>query len=110
MEGAAAGGASWETQAVRRGGVGDAVDRRHWIPLGAGRNSNAAAVEEEGDTLGSKARCTTLLDSFSTADLSLSFRFGFPNVGIGCGRVSTAKFLVNTGGRNLTGTVLTGPT
>lgn len=36
MEGAATGGASWEAQAVWRGGVGDAVDRRHWIPLGAG--------------------------------------------------------------------------
>lgn len=35
VEGAATGGASWEAQAVRRGGVGDAVNRRHWIPLGA---------------------------------------------------------------------------
>lgn len=36
MEGAAAGGASWEAQAVGRGGVGDAVDRCHRVPLGAG--------------------------------------------------------------------------
>lgn len=36
MEGAATGGASWEAQAVGRGGVGDAVDRRHRVPLGAG--------------------------------------------------------------------------
>lgn len=36
VEGAAAGGASREAQAVRRGGVGDAVDGRHRVPLGAG--------------------------------------------------------------------------
>lgn len=47
VEGAATGGASWEAQAVRRGGVGDAVNGRHWIPLGAGGNSDTAGVEEE---------------------------------------------------------------
>ena len=36
VEGAAAGGASREAEAVGRGGVGDAVDRRHRVPLAAG--------------------------------------------------------------------------
>lgn len=36
VEGAAAGGASWEAQTVWCGGVGDAVDRCHWVPWGAG--------------------------------------------------------------------------
>lgn len=47
VEGAAAGGASWEAQSVRRGGVGDAVDRRHRVPLAAGRHGDTAEVEEE---------------------------------------------------------------
>lgn len=47
VEGAAAGGASWEAQPVRRGGVGDAVDGRHRVPLAAGRHGDAADVEEE---------------------------------------------------------------
>lgn len=57
MEGAAAGGASREAQAVRRGGVGDAVDGRHRVPLRAGRHSDAAEEEEEeGEALGWKPR------------------------------------------------------
>lgn len=42
VEGAAAGGAAWEAQAVGGGGVGDAVDRRHRVPLPAGRRCDAA--------------------------------------------------------------------
>lgn len=53
VEGAAAGGAPREAQAVRRGGVGDAVDGRHRVPLSAGRHGRAAEEEEEeGDALG----------------------------------------------------------
>lgn len=47
VEGAATSGASREAQAVRCGGVGDAVDGRHRVPLGAGRHSDAAKDEEE---------------------------------------------------------------
>lgn len=45
VEGAAAGSASREAQAVGRGGVGDAVDRRHRVPRGAGRHGDAAESE-----------------------------------------------------------------
>lgn len=45
VEGAAAGGASREAQSVGCGGVGDAVDRRHRVPLAAGRHRNTAEVE-----------------------------------------------------------------
>lgn len=45
VEGAAAGGASREAQSVGCGGVGDAVDRRHRVPLGAGRHGDAAEAE-----------------------------------------------------------------
>lgn len=42
VEGAATGGASREAQPVGRGGVGDAVDRRHRVPLAAWRHGDAA--------------------------------------------------------------------
>ena len=45
VEGAAAGGASGEAEPVGRGGVGDAVGRRHRVPLAAGRHGDAAEVE-----------------------------------------------------------------
>lgn len=45
VEGAAAGGASREAQSVRRGGVCDAVGRRHRVLLAAGRHSNTAEAK-----------------------------------------------------------------
>lgn len=50
VEGAAAGGASREAQAVGRGGVGDAVDRCHRVPLGAGRHGDTAEADGEEKT------------------------------------------------------------
>lgn len=47
VEGAAAGSAPWEAQSVRCVGIGDAVDRRHRVPLAAGRHGDTADVEEE---------------------------------------------------------------
>lgn len=64
VEGAAAGGASGEAEAVRRGGVGDAVDGRHRVPLGAGRHGDAAEVEDGEKNDQSLNRRG---DSFSTA-------------------------------------------
>jgi len=51
VEGAAAGGASGEAEAIGRGAVGDAVGRRHRIPLAAGRHSNAAEVDGSGEKI-----------------------------------------------------------
>lgn len=47
VEGAAAGGAAREAQAVRCGGVGNAVNGRHRVPLAAGRRRDTAKAEEE---------------------------------------------------------------
>lgn len=44
VEGAAAGRSPWETHAVRRGGVGNAVDGGHRVPLAAGRHGHAAVA------------------------------------------------------------------
>lgn len=51
VEGAAAGGASREAQSVRRGGVGDAVGRRHRVLLAARRHSNTAEVKRGARTM-----------------------------------------------------------
>lgn len=48
VEGAAAGGAPGEAEAVGRGGVGDAVGRRHRVPLAAGRHRDAAGADGGG--------------------------------------------------------------
>lgn len=45
VEGAAAGGASREAQAVGRGGIGDAMGRCHRVLLAARRHGNTAEVE-----------------------------------------------------------------
>lgn len=68
VEGAAAGGASREAQSVGRGGVGDAVGRRHRVPLTAGRHGNAA--EEDGGGRRKRLISCKVLNhkhSFSTA-------------------------------------------
>lgn len=46
VEGAAAGGAPGEAEAVRRGGVADAVSRRHRVPLATGRHCNTGGGGE----------------------------------------------------------------
>lgn len=46
VEGAATGGAPREAEAVGRGGVGDAVDGGHRVPLAGGRRRDTAEVEE----------------------------------------------------------------
>lgn len=51
VEGAAAGGASREAQSVRRGGVGDAVGRRHRVLLTTRRHSNTAEAKGGAGTI-----------------------------------------------------------
>lgn len=60
VEGAAAGGAPGEAEAVGRGGVADAVGGRHRVPLGAGRHGDAAEANRDDMRCFQPQTCTKL--------------------------------------------------